>query len=95
MDRAQVEVYLKDLYLSAESEEEMEFIMAEFTQIAKAVQHFNEIDVTGVEDASWPFLFEGTYLREDVVDNTLTHDDALRNVAKTQDGYVKYVKVVQ
>lgn len=94
MDRAEVEVYLKDLYFSVDDEEEMNFIIGEFSQIAKAVQHFENVDVENVEPSSWPFMFETDYLREDVVDNTLERDEALKNAADTQDGYVKYVKVV-
>jgi len=94
MKRENVEIYLRDLYFTAEDEVEMTFIQNEFLSIGKAVSYFDAVDVEGEVPSSWPFLFEGTYLREDEVDNTLTREEALQNAADTQDGYVKYVKVV-
>ncbi|MDR1782476.1 MAG: Asp-tRNA(Asn)/Glu-tRNA(Gln) amidotransferase GatCAB subunit C [Bacilli bacterium] len=88
-----VKVLLDDLYLSSEGDE-LEFIKKEFENIAKAIAHFDKIDVTNVEGSTWPFKIYNNYLREDVISHSMSNEDTLKNAKQVQDGYVKYVKVV-
>ena len=93
MNREELKILLDDLYLDAESEE-LDFIVNEFNSIAASLDYFEAITTSDVKSADWPFEVTSTYLRDDVVDHTLENEDALQNAAKTQDGYVKYIKVV-
>jgi aspartyl-tRNA(Asn)/glutamyl-tRNA(Gln) amidotransferase subunit C len=43
----------------------------------------------------YPFEMETTFLREDVVENVLSEEDALKNAAKTRNGHVLVPKVVR
>ena len=93
MNKEDVKVFLNDLYLDAD-DKELDFIIEEFNSIYSSIQCLEKIDTSDVVGASWPFEQTSTYLREDIVDHTLSNEEALQNADQVQDGYVKYVKVV-
>lgn len=93
MDNKEVKEYLNTLFVDAENEE-LDFITAEVNQALSIINLLDDIDTTGVEMATWAYQAEVTELREDVVDHLITKEEVLHNAQETQDGYVKYVKVV-
>ncbi|MDF9866878.1 aspartyl-tRNA(Asn)/glutamyl-tRNA(Gln) amidotransferase subunit C [Bacilli bacterium PM5-3] len=93
MSKEEIQKLLKEIYYEA-SDEDFEYILPQFTDITQSINYFSEVDVEDLEPADWPFDLSSTYLREDVVSKTLTNEEVLQNAPETQDGYVKYIKVV-
>lgn len=93
MEKSKILEYLDEWYYTA-NEEELVHIIDFVSGVEADLQYFDKIDTTGIEPAHWAFDVEVDYLREDVVNHLLSNEEALANAASTQDGYVKYVKVV-
>lgn len=70
-----------------------EAIRQDLERMISFVDKLSEIDTTGVE----PLIFmseEVNRLREDVVHQEITHDDALRNAPKKDSDYFRIPKVL-
>lgn len=76
------------------SEEEKEAFIKDFTRILQFVDKLKEVDTTGVE----PLLYisdEVNVLREDVHQETITKEEALKNAPVKDSDYFKVPKVIQ
>ncbi|MEG0284354.1 MAG: Asp-tRNA(Asn)/Glu-tRNA(Gln) amidotransferase subunit GatC [Erysipelotrichales bacterium] len=93
MTNEEVKGYLNTLYLEADGED-LEYITSEVNRSIEVLNLLDEFDTSNIEPTTWGCYQETDILREDVVDHTISSEDALKNAADTQDGYVKYVKVV-
>lgn len=93
MEKAEVDIYLDQLYYSAQGEE-LAFITDFIDGVIEDAKHLDKINIDNLTPADWPFDLEVNYLREDEVKDLLTSEQVLENAAQTQENYVKYVKVV-
>ena len=68
MDKNQEKEYLLSLARSLMFDfpgEEADWIVKEFETIRKQLAVLDEVDTEGVEEATWPFEDETTYMRKD------------------------------
>lgn len=77
------------------SDEEIELLKKDFIEVEKEVELFDKIDTEGVEPMVYPFETPTTFLREDVVDEVLSQEEALANVKDVRMGHVHVPKVVR
>ena len=73
--------------------EEKESIKADLQKMIAFIEKLNEIDTTGVE----PLLFmspEINVLREDVVEGSVTREEALKNAPLKDEQFFKVPKVI-
>ena len=77
------------------SDEEIELLKKDFKKKKKEVELFDKIDTEGVEPMVYPFETPTTFLREDVVDEVLSQEEALANVKDVRMGHVHVPKVVR
>ena len=73
------------------SDEEIEELKKDFVAVEEQVSLFEKVDTEGVE----PFEAPTTFLREDVVSDVLTQEEALKNVKDARMGHVHVPKVVK
>ena len=74
--------------------EETDDMMKDMSKILDFMAKLNEIDTSGVE----PLVYmtdEVNVLREDVVKQEITHQDALQNAPKHDDDYFLVAKVIE
>ena len=90
LDLEQV-VKLARINLTPEEKERIEPQMAE---ILKYVEQLKELDVTDVEPTAHAVPLANV-MREDVVEDSLSHDDALRNAPKKSNGLFVVPKIVE
>lgn len=93
MEKNEVNIYLEQLYYSAEGQD-LDYITEYINDLLIDAKHLDKIDVSKVAPADWPFSLEITYLREDEVKDELSQAEVLENATQSQDDYVKYIKVV-
>ena len=67
----------------------------DFIEVEKQVELFEKIDTTGVEPMVYPFEEATTFLREDIEEDVLSQEDALKNVKDVRMGHVHVPKVVK
>ena len=75
------------------AEDEKEKMIADMSKILGFMAKLNEIDTSGVE----PLVYmtdEVNVLREDVVKQEITHEEALQNAPKHDDKYFLVAKVI-
>ena len=77
------------------SDEEADSIVEEFTSLEKQMGLLEAIDTENVEEMIYPFEEETTFLRDDVVTNVISQDDAVANVTKKIEGHFILPKVVK
>ena len=77
------------------SDQEIESLKKDFIEVEKQVTLFESIDTENVEEMVCPFEAPTTYLREDVVDEVLSQEEALANVKEVRMGHVHVPKVVK
>ncbi len=77
------------------SDQEIESLKKDFIEVEKQVTLFESIDTENVEEMVYPFEAPTTYLREDVVDEVLSQEEALANVKEVRMGHVHVPKVVK
>lgn len=77
------------------SDEEADSIVEEFTSLEKQMGLLEAIDTKNVEEMIYPFEEETTFLRDDVVTNVISQDDAVANVTKKIEGHFILPKVVK
>lgn len=77
------------------SDDEVSELQEEFKGLLEQIDVLQEIDTQGVEEMVYPFELETTLLREDVVDNVITQEEALANVKSVRAGHVHVPKVVK
>ena len=77
------------------SDDEVVELQAEFKELLSQIDVLNEIDTEGVEEMIYPFEAETKFLREDVVANVISQEDALSNAKSVKAGHVHVPKVVK
>ena len=77
------------------SDEVADSIVVEFTSLEKQMSLLEAIDTENVEEMIYPFEEETTFLRDDVVTNVISQDDAVANVTKKIEGHFILPKVVK
>lgn len=77
------------------SDEEIEELKKDFVAVEKQVSLFEKVDTQGVEPMVYPFETPTVFLREDVVSDVLTQEEALNNVKDARMGHVHVPKVVK
>ena len=77
------------------SVEEIEELKKDFVAVEEQVSLFEKVDTEGVEPMVYPFEAPTTFLREDVVSDVLTQEEALKNVKDARMGHVHVPKVVK
>lgn len=78
------------------SEEQYATLLKEFDVILKQMDLISQIEgVDDVEPMTFPYPVYSTYLREDVVKETLTQEEALKNAKDVSHGMIKLPKVVK
>lgn len=60
------------------SDEEIEELKKDFVAVEKQVSLFEKVDTQGVEPMVYPFETPTVFLREDVVSDVLTQEEALK-----------------
>ncbi|MBQ3272584.1 MAG: Asp-tRNA(Asn)/Glu-tRNA(Gln) amidotransferase subunit GatC [Solobacterium sp.] len=98
MDKNQEKEYLLSLARSLMFDfpgEEADWIVKEFETIRKQLAVLDEVDTEGVEEATWPFEDETTYLRKDEVTDVLTQEEALMNAKEVLAGHIVIPRVVK
>lgn len=77
------------------SEEEIDRLLSEFGTIIKQMEIIGEIDgVDEVEPMTFPFEIINNFLREDIIEQPLKREDALKNASDVVDGQIRLPKVV-
>lgn len=77
------------------SDDEINELKKDFIEVEKQVELFEIIDTTGVEPMVYPFEEATTFLREDIEEDVLSQEDALKNVKDVRMGHVHVPKVVK
>ena len=77
------------------SDEEIEELKKDFVAVEKQVSLFEKVDTQGVEPMVYPFETPTVFLREDVVSDVLTQEEALKNVKDARMGHVHVPKEVK
>lgn len=77
------------------SDEEIEELKKDFVAVEEQVSLFEKVDTDAVEPMVYPFEAPTTFLREDVVSDVLSQEDALKNVKDARMGHVHVPKVVK
>lgn len=77
------------------SDEEVKELQEDFKTLTKQMELLDMIDTSDVEVMVYPFEEATTYLREDVVTNQISQQEALLNAPKIQDGQIVVPKVVK
>lgn len=77
------------------TDEEAQDIENEFVTLDKMLEFFDSINTDGVEEMIYPFDDATAFIREDKESNTISQDDAMKNVAKSKQGHVVVPKVVK
>ena len=72
-----------------------EELKKDFVAVEKQVSLFEKVDTQGVEPMVYPFETPTVFLREDVVSDVLTQEEALKNVKDARMGHVHVPKVVK
>lgn len=76
------------------SETEKQDMIKDMSKILDFMAKLNELDTTGVEPLI--YMTDGAnILREDVVKQTVTHEEALQNAPKHDDDYFLVAKVIE
>ena len=77
------------------SDDEINELKKDFIEVEKQVELFEKIDTMGVEPMVYPFEEATTFLREDIEEDVLSQEDALKNVKDVRMGHVHVPKVVK
>lgn len=77
------------------SDNEINELKKDFIEVEKQVELFEKIDTAGIEPMVYPFEEATTFLREDVEEDVLSQEDALKNVKDVRMGHVHVPKVVK
>jgi len=76
------------------SEAEKKDMIKDMSKILDFMAKLNELDTTGVEPLV--YMTDGAnILREDVVKQTITHEEALKNAPKHDEDYFLVAKVIE
>ena len=77
------------------SDEEADAIVQEFSTLEKQMKLLDAVNTDGIEEMIYPFEDDTHFLRDDVVSNVISQDDAMANVDKKLEGHFVLPKVVK
>ena len=78
------------------SDEQYQNLLSEFDIILSQMELISEIEgVDEVEPMTFPFEVTNDYLRDDVVEETITKEDALKNSKRKKGDYIVLPRVVK
>ncbi len=77
------------------SDEEADSIVEEFSTLERQMALLDAVNTDGVEEMIYPFEDDTDFLRDDVVTNVISQDDAVANVKKKLEGHFVLPKVVK
>ena len=78
------------------SDEEYDKLTSDFETITMQMDLIKDIDgVDDVEPMTFPFEVTNDYLRDDVVEETITKEDALKNSKRKKGDYIVLPRVVK
>ncbi len=77
------------------SDEEADSIVQEFSTLEKQMALLDAVNTDGVEEMIYPFEDDTDFLRDDVVSNVISQDEAVSNVKKKLEGHFVLPKVVK
>ncbi|WP_426668165.1 Asp-tRNA(Asn)/Glu-tRNA(Gln) amidotransferase subunit GatC [Mucilaginibacter sp. McL0603] len=76
------------------AEDEKETLIADMSKILGFMAKLNEIDTSGIEPLVY-MTSEINVLREDVIKQEITHEEALQNAPKHDENYFLVAKVIE
>ena len=77
------------------SDEQYKTLYEEFQILTKQMKSIGEVEgLSNYKPMTFPFDCTTTYLREDVAEEPLKREDALKNAGNVQDNEIKLPKVV-
>lgn len=94
MDAAYFKKLANNLMFELNDQEANELV-GEFETLTKQFALLEAIDTTGVEEMIYPFEDETVFIREDVVSNVISQQEALKNAPKSKQGHFVVPKVVK
>lgn len=78
------------------AEDELSTLLRDFNTIISQMELIKNIPgVDDVEPMTFPFEIEQSYLREDVAEEPLKKEDALKNAIDVVDGQIRLPKVIK
>ena len=77
------------------SDQEYDALIKELDIFIKQAEIIGQIpNIDDVEPMTFPFDVSTTYMREDVVEEPLSNEEALKNASDVKDGQIRLPKVV-
>ena len=77
------------------SDSEYDALIKELNVFIKQAEIIGQIpNIDDVEPMTFPFDVLTTYMREDVIEEPLTNEEALKNASDVKDGQIRLPKVV-
>ncbi len=77
------------------SDQEYDALIKELNIFIKQAEIIGQIpNIDDVEPMTFPFDVSTTYMREDVVEEPLSNEEALKNASDVKDGQIRLPKVV-
>lgn len=86
--------YVAKLSMLQFEEEELVQFTKEFNRIIEYVDQLNDLDLADVEPLYHPIESSKATLREDVLGESITHNEVFRNTPDHEDGFFKVPKVI-
>lgn len=77
------------------SDEEADGIVKEFGELETQMSLLDQVNTDDTEEMIYPFEDETAFLRDDVVSNVISQQDAMKNVKKNLEGHFVLPKVVK
>lgn len=77
------------------SDEEADGIVREFGELETQMGLMDKVNTDDTEEMIYPFEDETAFLRDDVVSNVISQQDAMKNVKKNLEGHFVLPKVVK
>lgn len=77
------------------SEKEADDVRGEFEVLLKQLNLLESIDTTGVEEMIYPFENPTSFMREDIVENQISQQEALANAKRVRKDYIILPRVVK
>ncbi|MBG89320.1 MAG: Asp-tRNA(Asn)/Glu-tRNA(Gln) amidotransferase GatCAB subunit C [Verrucomicrobiales bacterium] len=86
--------YVANLARLSLSDEEKQQLGSQLGQILDYIDQLNEVDVEGVEATAHPFPLVNV-MRDDVIEGSLPHNEAMQNAPKKLNGLFQVPKIVE
>ena len=95
IEKEKLEMYAEKLFFRM-NEEEYKTLQQEFDVILKQMDIISKIEgISEITPMTFPFEKDGTHFREDIVTDTLSVEDVIKNSKETSYEQVKVPKVVE